>query len=55
MLAGRKFSRRCFVGSAVFQCLKGVPKNDYENAFRMRIKRLQLCIKYGGEYFEGMK
>ena len=55
MLAGRKFSRRCFVGSAVFQCLKGVPKKDYENAFRMWIKRLQLCIKYRWEYFEGMK
>lgn len=55
MLAGRKFSRRCFVGSAVFQCLKGIPTKDYENAFRMWIKRLKLCIEYRGEYFEGMK
>ena len=55
LLAGRKVSRRCFVGSAVFQCLKGIPTKDYENAFRMWIKRLQLCIKYQGKYFEGMK
>ena len=55
MLAGRKFLRHCFVGSAVFQCLMGVPKKDYENALRMWIKRLQLCIKYCREYFEGMK
>ena len=50
LLAGRKFSRPSFVGSAVFPCLKGIPKMDYENAFRMWIKRLKLCIKYGGEY-----
>ena len=50
LLAERKFSCPSFVGSAVFQCLKGIPKKDYENVLRMWIKRLKLCIKYGGEY-----
>ena len=55
LLAGRKCSRPCFVGSAVFLGLKGIPSKDYENAFRMWIKRLKLFIKSRGKYVEGMK
>ena len=55
LLAGRKFLRYCFVGSAVFQCLKGIPKKDYENSFKRWIKRLKLCIIYRREYVKGMK
>ena len=36
----------------MFQCLNGTPQNNYENAFRMCIKRLKLCITYQGGYFE---
>ena len=49
MLACSKYSRLCSLGSAVFQCLNGIPQNNYENAFKMWIKRLKLCIKYQGD------
>ena len=52
LLSGRKFSCRCFVETAVFQCLKGMSKTGYENAIRMLVKRLKLCIKSQREYVE---
>lgn len=54
-LAGRKYGSRHALGSAISQCLKGIPKDHYENAFKCWIKRLKLCISHGGEYFEGMR
>ena len=43
------------LGSAIFLCLKGIPRNDYKTAFKNWIKRLKLCIAHGGEYFEGIQ
>ena len=54
-LSGRRYTSRQALGSAVFQCLAGIPREDYENAFRRWIKRLKLCVSHKGEYFEGMK
>ena len=54
-LAGRKHNSRKALGSAVYQCLKQIPRGDYFNAFRQWIDRLQKCIYVKGEYFEGLK
>jgi histone-lysine N-methyltransferase SETMAR len=54
MLAGRKYSKRPSVGSAIYQCLISIPTKDYIRAFQMWLKRLKICIQVQGEYFEGM-
>ena len=53
-LRGRKFETRHAVGSAVFQCMKGIPKDAYRLAFHTWIRRLRKCIEVKGEYFEGL-
>ena len=55
MLSGRKYGSRNAVASSVYQCLKRIPKTDYENAFRKWLKRLKMCVSHNGEYFEGNK
>ena len=56
--------RKCFLeisiclgslGSAIYQCLQQIPKEDYLSAFNDRVKRLQKCVSVKGEYFEGLK
>ena len=54
-LAGRKYQTRKNLGSAIFQCLNSIPRKDYENASENWIKRLKLCVSYGGKYFEGLR
>lgn len=54
-LAGRKYASRNAVCSAVYQCFLGIPKTDYEKAFRNWLERLKVCISHNGEYFEGNK
>ena len=34
MLAGHRFESRCGIGSAVYQCLQHIPKEEYRVAFR---------------------
>lgn len=53
-LSGRRYNSRQAVGSAVSQCLRGIPKSAYRDAFQKWIHRLKLCISNHGEYFEGM-
>ena len=53
-LRGRKFESRHAVGSAVFQCMNSIPKEDYKNAYQNWIKRLKKCVEVKGEYFEGL-
>ena len=55
MLSGRKYGSRNAVASAVYRCMKRIPKTDYENAFRKELRRLKLCVSHNGEYFEGNK
>ena len=54
-LAGRRFDSRSALGSAVFQCLHQVPKNDFKRSFLDWVQRLKLCVAAKGAYFEGLK
>ena len=54
MLSGKKYTSRSSLGSAVYQCLQQIPKEDYLSAFRDWVKRLQKCVSVKGEYFEDL-
>ena len=59
MLSGNKYTSRSSLGSAIYQCLQQIPKEDYLSAFRNWafrnwVKRLQKCVSVKGEYFEGL-
>ena len=53
-LSGNKYTSRSSLGSAIYQCLQQIPKEDYLSAFRDWVKRLQTCVSVKGEYFEGL-
>ena len=53
MLSGNKYTSRSSLGSAIYQCLQQIPKEDYLSAFRDWVKKLQKCVSVNGEYFEG--
>ena len=52
MLSGNKYTSRSSLGSAIYQCLQQIPKEDYLSAFRDWVKRLQkvtkMCFNKGG-------
>ena len=54
MLSGNKYMSRSSLGSAIYQCLQQIPKEDYLSAFRDWVKRLQKCVSVKEEYFEGL-
>ena len=54
MLSGNKYTSRFSLGSAIYQCLLQIPKEDYLSAFRDRVKGLQKYVSVKGEYFEGL-
>ena len=54
MLSGNKYKSRSSLGSAIYQCLQQIPKEDYLSAFRDGVKSLQKCVSVKGEYFEGL-
>ena len=54
MLSRNKYTSRSSLGSAIYQCLQQIPKEDYLSAFRGWVKRLQKCVAVKGEYFEGL-
>ena len=54
MLSGNKFTSRSSLGTAIYQCLHQIPKEDYLSAFRDWVKRLQKCVSVKGEYLEGL-
>ena len=54
-LSGRRYESRSALGSAIYQCLQGIPKKAYLSAFTERISRLEKCVSVKGEYFEGLK
>ena len=41
MLSGNKYTFRSSLGSAIYQCLQQIPKEDYLSAFSRLGKRLQ--------------
>ena len=56
MLSGNKYMymSRSSLGSAIYQCLQQIPKEDYLSAFHDWVKRLQKCVSVKGEYFVGL-
>ena len=54
MLSGNKYTSRSSLGSAIYQCLQQIPKDDYLSAFHDWVKRLQKCVSVKREYFEGL-
>ena len=54
MLSGKQYNSRSSPGSANYQCLQQIPKEDYLSVFRVWVKRLQKCVSVKGEYFEGL-
>ena len=52
MLSGNKYTSGSSLGSAIYQCLQQIPKEDYLSAFRDLVKRLQKCVSVKGENFE---
>ena len=54
MLFGNKYTSRSSLGSAIYQCLQQISKEDYLSAFRDWVKRLQKCVSVKGEYIEGL-
>ena len=45
MLAGHRFESRCGIGSAVYQCLQHIPKEDNREAFRKWVDRCKMCVE----------
>ena len=54
MVAGHRFESRCGIGSAVYQCLQHIPKEDYQVASRKWVDRSKMCVEADGAYFEGL-
>ena len=54
MLSGNKYTSRSSLGSAIYQCLQQIPKEDYLSVFRDWVKRLQKRVSVKGEYFEDL-
>ena len=51
-MSGRDFVTNHKLGSAIFQYLKAIPKEEYKKTFHKWLERLELCIQNKGEYFE---
>ena len=43
------------LGSAIYQCLQGIPKKAHFSVFTEWISRLEKCVSVKEEYFEGLK
>ena len=55
MLAGHRFESRCGIGSAVYQCLQHIPKENYQVLFQKWVDRCKMCVEAYGAYFEGLR
>ena len=55
MLAGHRVESRCGIGSAVYQCLQHIPKEDYQAVFRKWVDRSKMCVEADGAYFEDLR
>ena len=54
MPSGNKYTSRSSLGRAIYRCLQQIPKEDYFNALRDWVKRLQKCVSVKREYVEGL-
>ena len=49
MLSGNKYMSRSSLGSAIYQCLQQIPKEDYLSAFPQLGKKVtKICFSKGG-------
>ena len=50
MLSGNKYKSRSSLGSAIYQCLQQIPKEDYLSALNSRLgkKVTKMCFSKGG-------
>ena len=49
MLSGNKYTSRSSRGSAIYQCLQQIPKEDYLSAFGDWVKKVtKMCFSKGG-------
>ena len=49
MLSGNKYMSRSSLGSAVYQCLQQIPKEDYVSAFSDWVEKItKMCYSKGG-------
>ena len=55
MLAEHRFESCCGIGSAVYQRLQHIPKEDYRAASRKWVDRCRMCVEADGAYFEGLR
>ena len=55
MLAGHRCESCCGIGSAVYQCLQHIPKEDYQAAFRKWVDRCKMCVEADGANSEGLR
>ena len=55
MLAGHRSESRCCIGSAVYQCLQYIPKEDYQAVFLKWVDRCKMCVEADRAYFEGLR
>ena len=55
MLAGHRFESRCGIGSAVYQCLQHISKEDYLAAFRKWVDWWKMCVEADGAYSKGLR
>ena len=54
-LAGHRFESCCGIGSAVYQSLQHIAKEDYRAAFRKWVDRCKMCVEADRAYFEGLR
>ena len=54
MLSGNKYTSRSSLGSAIYQCIQQIPKEDYLSVFHNWVKELQKYVSIKVEYFEGL-
>ena len=54
-LSGRHYESRSALGSAIYQCLQGIPKRAYFSAFTEWMSKLEKFVSVKGNCFEGMK
>ena len=54
MLSGNKYTARSSLGSAIYQCLQQILKEDYLSAFSRLGKKVKKMCFSKGEYFEGL-
>ena len=55
MLAGHRFESLCGIGSAVYQCLQHIPKEDYGAAFWKWVDQCKMCVEADLAYFVGLR